>query len=157
MESFGKRLQRLRKERNITQEEIANHLSISFQAVSKWENDITTPDMETLLKLSKYLNVSLNELYGVEEEHKITTSTKKFEELVLKVRVDSKNDDKVNINLPLAIAMPLLKSGNIKINGNSALEKLDIDLIIKCIESGLVGEIVSIEDKDGDKVKIFIE
>ncbi len=38
-ESFGTRFQRLRKEANLTQEDVAKHLNITAQAVSKWENE----------------------------------------------------------------------------------------------------------------------
>ena len=51
-ETFGQRLARLRKEKGFTQEDIADKINISPQAVSKWENDISSPDIQTLIKLS---------------------------------------------------------------------------------------------------------
>ena len=44
-ESFGQRFQRLRKNAGLTQEEVATKLNITPQAVSKWENDASAPDI----------------------------------------------------------------------------------------------------------------
>ena len=63
-ETFGVRFQRFRKAKNLTQEDIANKFNISPQAVSKWENDISYPDITILSDLSELLGVSLDELLG---------------------------------------------------------------------------------------------
>ena len=49
METFGMRLGRIRKENNYTQETIANKLNVTAQAVSKWENDITSNSLIFLI------------------------------------------------------------------------------------------------------------
>ena len=67
-ETFGQRLSRLRKEKGFTQEDIASQVTISPQAVSKWENDISSPDISTLGQLADLLGVSVDELLGREEE-----------------------------------------------------------------------------------------
>lgn len=78
--------------------------------------------------------------------------------LLFKVRVLSADGDKVNVNVPIKFAKTALKSGNIKFGSNNdALNNLDIDAIIEMIEDGHIGELVNIESKDGDIVKIFIE
>ncbi|MBQ1303776.1 MAG: helix-turn-helix transcriptional regulator, partial [Erysipelotrichaceae bacterium] len=64
MESFGARLAELRRQHNLTQNDIADRLNISAQAVSKWENDLTSPDIDTLLKLADIFNISTDELLG---------------------------------------------------------------------------------------------
>ena len=66
-ETFGQRLSRLRKEKGFTQEDIASQVTISPQAVSKWENDISSPDISTLGQLADLLGVSVDELLGREE------------------------------------------------------------------------------------------
>ncbi len=60
--NFAEKLKLLRKERNITQEELAELLSVSRQAVSKWESGTGYPETEKLLIISKELNVSLDYL-----------------------------------------------------------------------------------------------
>ena len=67
-ETFGQRLSRLRKEKGLTQEEIASRITISPQAVSKWENGNSEPDLDTLNKLADILNCSVDSLLGREEK-----------------------------------------------------------------------------------------
>lgn len=71
--TFGKKLQSLRKEHNISQEKLAEAINVSRQAVSKWEQDLVVPDTENLLLVSKYFDVSLEELLGTQTK---TTSPK---------------------------------------------------------------------------------
>lgn len=70
-ESFGQRLARLRKEKGYTQEDIASKITISPQAVSKWENDVSSPDILVLSSLADILGVSVDVLLGREETSKI--------------------------------------------------------------------------------------
>jgi len=60
--NFAEKLKLIRKERNITQEQLAELLSVSRQAVSKWESGAGYPETEKLLIISKELNVSLDYL-----------------------------------------------------------------------------------------------
>ena len=60
--SFAENLKQLRKERQLSQEELAEILDVSRQAVSKWEQGIGYPEVEKLLLLSSKLNVSLDSL-----------------------------------------------------------------------------------------------
>ena len=62
MESFGARLAELRRQNNLTQNDIADRLNISAQAVSKWENDLTSPDIDTLLKLADIFTSTVMEI-----------------------------------------------------------------------------------------------
>lgn len=59
---ISKYLQFLRKSRHYTQEELAGKLDISRQAVSKWENGCTIPDIEILLKISKLYDITINDI-----------------------------------------------------------------------------------------------
>ena len=63
-ETFGQRLARLRKKKGLTQEDVANRITISPQAVSKWENDLSSPDILVLSSLADILGVSVDELLG---------------------------------------------------------------------------------------------
>lgn len=64
--SFAENLKKIRKERYLSQEELAEILGVSRQAVSKWEQGIGYPEVETLLLLSNRLNVSLDGLMATE-------------------------------------------------------------------------------------------
>lgn len=70
---IGENIKRLRHERNLTQEEIATHLGISFQSVSKWERGDGYPDITMLPALANYFGVSVDELIGM---NKIARSEK---------------------------------------------------------------------------------
>lgn len=64
---FSEKLQKLRKEHNITQEGLADKLNVTRQAVSKWESGTAFPDTEKLIQISKIFNVSLDELVNDQE------------------------------------------------------------------------------------------
>ena len=59
---IGKYIKTLRKNKNMTQKELADELSVSFQAVSKWEIGETLPDTSLLLKLCDILDTSVDKL-----------------------------------------------------------------------------------------------
>lgn len=62
MTSIGENIKSLRKKNNITQEELAEKLSVTRQAVSNWENGKTEPDIETLTKIAQIFDTSIDEL-----------------------------------------------------------------------------------------------
>ncbi len=64
-QTMGKRIVQLRKEKRYTQEQLAELVGVSAQAVSKWENDVSCPDISILPKLAEVLGVTTDELLGV--------------------------------------------------------------------------------------------
>jgi len=60
--SVGERIKELRVKNNLTQKDLADKLMVSFQTVSKWENDTNEPDINTLMSLSKLFNVTVDSL-----------------------------------------------------------------------------------------------
>lgn len=83
-EKIGKFIAKKRKEKSITQEELANNLGISKNAVSKWERGICLMDLSLLKPLSENLNVSINELLAGEEIPK-EELIKKSDENIIKL------------------------------------------------------------------------
>ena len=71
--SFAENLKQLRKSNQLSQEELAEILDVSRQAVSKWEQGIGYPEVEKLLLLSKELNISLDSLMETEVAQKPNT------------------------------------------------------------------------------------
>ena len=59
---FYKKLRNLRKQNNMSQEDLAHKLDISRQSVSKWESGLSMPDLDNVIKLSEMFNVSLDYL-----------------------------------------------------------------------------------------------
>ena len=69
-EYLGKNIRALRKSKNMTQEQLAENIGVSFQAVSRWENSITYPDIEIIPTIARLFGVSTDELFGIPEEKK---------------------------------------------------------------------------------------
>lgn len=74
---IGEQIKKLRREKDLTQEEVANHLGVSFQSVSKWERGEGYPDITMLPALSHYFQISVDELLGVDD----TQKQKKYNEI----------------------------------------------------------------------------
>ncbi len=64
--NIGKNIKKLREVRHVTQEQLAQAINISFQAVSKWENGATVPDTLTLPAIAAYFDVSIDDLFKPE-------------------------------------------------------------------------------------------
>ena len=144
--TFGEKLGYLRKNAALTQDDVAQHLGISPQAVSKWENDLSCPDIMLLPEIAKLYGITIDALLGdgdsaeaeekeaTEGRERIHTDEKQSEpieakteskknlnssNLFLKVKVYSRQGDNVNIKLPVT----LLKSvkgilGSVKLNSD---------------------------------------
>ncbi len=63
---LGENIARLRKERGMTQEDLARELNVSYQAVSKWENSVSAPDISNIKQLAQFFGVSIDMLFGLE-------------------------------------------------------------------------------------------
>lgn len=62
---IGENIKRLRRERDMTQEELAEQLSVSFQSVSRWENNACYPDMELIPEIAAFFGVTADDLMGL--------------------------------------------------------------------------------------------
>ena len=61
--NIGGNIKKLRNEKGTTQEQLAEHLSITYQSVSKWENNVTSPDLHLIPAIAGYFDVSIDELF----------------------------------------------------------------------------------------------
>lgn len=92
--TFNNKLYNLRKQKGLSQEELANRLNVSRQTVSKWELGDSTPDMEKLIAISDLFDISLDELVmdkvpvqteDISAKSEIMSELKKIVKLGLKV------------------------------------------------------------------------
>jgi len=77
--NIGSNIKKLRRERDITQEQLAEYLNISVSAISQWECDKTAPDISMLAPLANIFNVSSDTLLGIDidaKEKRIETIVK---------------------------------------------------------------------------------
>jgi transcriptional regulator with XRE-family HTH domain len=160
-QTLGTRLIELRKKKGWTQDQLASKLSISSQAISKWENDTSMPDIGLLVKIAELYNVTTDYLLGnkhINEVSMVSNSKKDLNKLVFKVNILSTDGDKVKVNLPMQLVMLALESGVVpKIDGRDVLKEIDIKKLVELVEQGVIGKLVEIESKDGDKVEIVVE
>ncbi|WP_437792609.1 helix-turn-helix domain-containing protein [Macrococcoides caseolyticum] len=70
------RLKELRKKKGKTQQQMAEDLSISIQSINKWENGKCLPDAINLLNISKYFNISIDDLLDNKINDKVVESKK---------------------------------------------------------------------------------
>ena len=162
-ETFGQRFTRLRKEKNFTQEEIALKLNISAQAVSKWENDISMPDISILTSIADIFDITLDELLGREKKQDVILvneeDKKDINKMVLRMKVVSSDGSKININIPIPLLKVCIESGMEipQVNGSKHFSNIDIKQIYALIEQGVIGELMTVESSEGDKVVIVVE
>ena len=158
MTTIGQRIAYYRKRANLTQEELAEKCSVTPQAVSKWENDISAPDISLFPVLAGLFNVTCDELLGVEKETPKVVPEELVDtgKMLLKLKVFSSDGDIVKMNLPLAMAEPFLNSSNINV-GNDALKNIDFSQIIAMAKAGTVGKLLEVNSADGDIVEIWVE
>ena len=162
--TIGKRIALLRKEKGLTQEELATHMGVSPQAVSKWENDQTCPDISALPKLSKLLGVTVDELLEGKQELPAVRvlppeERKDPKDMLLRITVDSADGDKVRVNLPIALVEASMEigMGMPMINDVEPLKGVDMKKLLELVHQGFVGNLVEVDSAEGDKVRIFVE
>ncbi len=163
-ETIGNRISRLRKAKAMSQETLAEHLGVSSQAVSKWENDQSCPDIALLPQLAKLLGMTVDELLtgnGNQVRVQPEEARKRLEELTLRVRILSAEGDKVRVNLPMPLVKLALEMG-VEIAPNYAgnmepLKKLDLATIVDMAERGALGKLVEIESANGDTIEVVVE
>lgn len=162
MKTLGQKISELRKKQKMTQDELAEKMNVSAQAVSKWENDLSIPDITVLIELSEFFGVSLDSLLknkDVETKVLKAEERKPQEQLFLKIRVDSVGGDKVKVNLPLAFVRMAVESGMAlpMLEGNEYLKGIDLNMLFSMVDSGVIGKLVEVESAAGDKVEIWVE
>ena len=167
MNTIGKRISEYRKKKNLKQDELAEMLGVSPQAVSKWENDLSCPDISLLPELSRILGVSIDEIVQGKKEEPIVSilpedQRKDIDKMMLRVIIENAGGDHVRVNLPVALIKVAIETGMAmpKINdklGEDALSSIDFAQILQMVELGAIGNLVDIESANGDIVKVFVE
>lgn len=95
--TLGQKLKKLRMDKNLTQKDLADQLHVTFQTISKWENDENEPDIATLKELAKLYECSIDYLLSEEEEQpveeiKIEESSKENVQEVTKTIIVHQSD-----------------------------------------------------------------
>ena len=126
MKSIGEMISSLRKEKGMTQNELAEKMNVTDKAVSKWERDLSCPDINTISKLANILDVSVDELLQAKKKENSNTKLKDLINLIFKA-----------ISLAMGIAVVVLNILD-KIDTKSSIIMLAIG--IACIGIYLLDE-----------------
>ena len=84
MKSIGETIANLRKQKGMTQSELAEKMNVTDKAVSKWERDLSCPDINTISKLADILDVSVEELLKAKKQDYSNNKIKDLINLILK-------------------------------------------------------------------------
>lgn len=163
--TLGQKIAARRKLKGLTQDALSEALGVSAQAVSKWENDITCPDITLLPKLAQMLGTTVDALLSTEDVKPQTAilipedQRKPIDEMVFRIYVNSADGDKIRVNLPMALIRIALEMGMEmpQLSGNDALKSIDFSRLIELVERGVIGKLVEVESADGDTVEIVVE
>lgn len=171
--TLGERIAYYRKRSAMTQEQLAEKCSVTPQAVSKWENNLTAPDIGLLPRLAELFSVTCDELLGVERKSAaaVDPALVDVNTAILRVRLmttqctvyddrptEQGGTSKIALNLPLSVAEAVLKGGLVQ--GTAALEAIDFEQIVSLVKVGVVGKLAEIEsgsDTEHTTVEIWVE
>lgn len=106
-EKIGKFISEKRREKHLTQSELAEKLGITDRAISKWENGICLPDAGTMPELCKILDITINDLFSGEKVD-IKENEKKLEANLLEMTKMKEEKDKQLLNLEIIIGIVLV-------------------------------------------------
>lgn len=156
---FSENFSALRKEKGLTQAEVAAKLNISAQAISKWENGESMPDVSLLGDIAEIFDTTIDALFGRVDKEKVEVVEPpkgNYNDYFLRIDAKSK-DGNAKINIPLAVATIMFRGkGEITIEGFT-LTQTDFESILNMIDAGAVGPLVDAESEDGSHAKIYVE
>ncbi len=126
--TLGDVIAETRKQRGMTQLDLAERMGVTDKAVSKWERNLSCPDISSLPKLSEVLEISVDELMQIKEaEKKPDNKIKEITDIVFK-----------GVGLAMGVAVAVL----------TVLDKLDTKSAIAMLAIGLTCIAISLFDKD---------
>ena len=151
---LSERIYKFRRKSGLSQEQLAEKIGVSRQAISKWESGTSTPELEKLLALSECFHITLDDLVKEETIHQ---GTKEVPPMAEKVKVSKAIEMKVGIGLCLIGAICLILFGALMVMSPSATEQLNAAstitlggsgvFLILCVLSMVVGLVLILRKK----------
>ena len=160
MRTIGQNITFYRKKKGFTQEKLAEICEVTPQAVSKWENDLSCPDVTLLKRLARAFAISVDVLLEENENAVVDFVTEESAKgKLLKLRVIDE-EDKVMINLPIALMEILLKNKELKngihITDKDCFKTVDFEKVIELAALGVIGKILEVQS-GSTLVEIWVE
>lgn len=148
MKTIGENIAYFRKKNKLTQEELAEKLSVTSQAVSKWECDSSYPDITGMQALAKSLGVTVDELINGEQQLPEVSEAPKeqIDRRIVLINVKA-TDTTVTTRLPVSFVKKSIENGMFKkIVGEEAFENMGA--LEDMIDSGLTGTFVEVDNPE---------
>lgn len=125
---FNEKIKKIRKESNLTQEELSEKLNVSRQAITKWETGEGIPDIENLKQISNLFNISIDEL--VKEDLDANVNVKKRFNFIKEIEIDHTKHFDINISKIYELNIKPNKDEKVKVELTSNEEIEDVYKII---------------------------
>ena len=128
---IGKFIQEKRKEKNITQQELAEKLNITDRAISKWENGKCMPDVGIMQELCEILNITINDLFSGEVVNMKDIEKKLEENLLEMTRLKEEKDRQLlSLEIFIGVISSVILVGSVLLVGWLELSKLPATILI---------------------------
>ena len=163
--SLGRRIQTLRKAQSLTQEALAERMGVTPQAVSKWENDLSCPDIMSLPQLARELHTTVDTLLTGESADAPAAPVKPPEELIIRMALRPEDGALFCLNLPFTVFRLGTLHHLITFTCNAGegdidvekmvqqMKQVDFHALVRLIEQGARGTLVNV----GDLLTIWTE
>ena len=163
MTSIGKNIAYFRKKAGFTQEELSEKMNITSQAVSKWENDLSYPDLTSAKMLADILHVSIDELINGATNCTIATnaSAEQISRRILLICAQVDEDEysvekatNVIVRIPVSVLLNAYENGTLgELVGDY---EQNVEKAIGMIKEGVMGTLVDVQ-AEGCNVQIKVE
>ena len=158
--TIGQNIAYYRKQAGYTQEELAEKMNVTAQAVSKWENDLSYPDLECVGRLAQVLDTTVESIVtGEAAEARVRLSNEqKTQGKILKITVHNRAEGgfSVTVRFPLELVLRAAEDGTLgELLGEEAVSGVTAG--ISAMKSGTVGTIVDVKSDEQDVTIEVIE
>ena len=159
MNTIGQNIAELRKKKGLTQEELAEKMCVTAQAVSKWERDASYPDVTVLSALAQALGVSVAAIIegeqSVPELKEAAADAIARRVLVIKFHMGPANMD-MKVQFPVIALKKMMDNGMLlQMIGEEDYPQVS-SMLESAVETGCVGPIMSVDNNDM-QVRIAVE
>ena len=155
MNTIGQNIAYFRKQKNMTQEELAEKMSVTAQAISKWECDTSYPDITVIQTLSKILGVSVTELLeGISTPPQLKDAPQEIiDRRIVRIEVQAK-ETKIVTRFPVPAMKKAIENGTLEGLLDDNFE--EVASILGMIDEGMTGRLVDVNTPD-TQVVITVE
>ena len=151
MNTIGQNIAYFRKQKNMTQEELAEKMSVTAQAISKWECDTSYPDITVIQTLSKTLGVSVTELLeGISTPPQLKDAPQEIiDRRIVRIEVQTKGT-KIVTRFPVQAMKKAIENGTLEGLLDDDFEK--VASILGMIDEGMTGRLVDVNTPNAQVV-----